>query len=85
MWNSVSTKYLHLNSVPDQTTAMAQGRYVEIAKQVGWDGVIQEEDEIDLERLSDNESEDGRDRSEGAKDGWRKVSVMQGEDGLDDE
>lgn len=83
-WNSVSTKYLHLSSVPDQTKAMAQGRYVEIAKQVGWDGVIQEEDDIDLERLSDSESEDGRDGSEGAKDGWRKVSVMQAEDGLDD-
>ncbi|KIY32235.1 hypothetical protein I305_05185 [Cryptococcus gattii E566] len=83
-WNSLSTKYLHLSSVPDQTKAMAQGRYVEIAKQVGWDGVIQEEDDIDLERLSDSESEDGRDGSEGAKDGWRKVSVMQAEDGLDD-
>ncbi|OWZ53687.1 hypothetical protein J010_03886 [Cryptococcus neoformans] len=84
-WNSVSTKYFHLNSVPHQTIAMAQGRYVEIAKQVGWDGAIQEEDEIDLERLSDSESEDGKDGHEGAKDGWRKVSVMQGEDGLDDE
>ncbi|EAL20326.1 hypothetical protein CNBF1370 [Cryptococcus deneoformans B-3501A] len=84
-WDSVSRKYLHLNSVPNQTKAMAQGRYVEIAKQVGWDGVIQEENEIDLERLSDSGSEDGKDGNEGAKDGWRKVSVMQGEDGLDND
>lgn len=74
-----------MNSVPNQTKAMAQGRYVEIAKQIGWDGVIQKENEIDLERLSDSGSEDGKDGNEGAKDGWRKVSVMQGEDGLDNE
>ncbi|WVQ75397.1 hypothetical protein IAR50_005017 [Cryptococcus sp. DSM 104548] len=83
-WLSAHKKYTSLDIEPAEAQARAQGRYVDIAKQVGWDGVIREEDDIDLENLSDSEDDEAEERTAedpkdgSGKDGWRSVSVMEG-------
>ncbi|ODO01651.1 hypothetical protein I350_06475 [Cryptococcus amylolentus CBS 6273] len=78
-WTSTFKQYTSLNIEPADAQARAQGRYVDIAKQVGWDGVIRDEDDIDLENLSDSDDEEDESRKGGSgKDGWRSMSVMEG-------
>ncbi|WVQ81445.1 hypothetical protein IAT38_003569 [Cryptococcus sp. DSM 104549] len=87
-WVAQTTKYTAPQHAPEQ----AQGRYVAIARSIGWDESAQE-DEIDLERLSDSEDEDdlgelgaggavgkGKEKEKWDKDqAWRRVSVMKNE------
>ncbi|WWC73236.1 uncharacterized protein I206_107202 [Kwoniella pini CBS 10737] len=70
---------------------MARQRYLEIARQVGWAGIVEEEeeDDIDLENLDDEPSNAGnRDKSQGRADnpiGGVKVSIMSGQEETEDD
>ncbi|WWD21036.1 hypothetical protein CI109_105517 [Kwoniella shandongensis] len=89
---SVHTHYSTLlNTTIAETKSQARGRYVNIARGVGWTGEVEEE--IDLEKLDDesgSEAEEGpasgdggvqgKDKGKGkatnAENAWRSVSVM---------
>lgn len=75
----------------EESMQKAMQRYMEIARQIGWDSSL--EDDVDLDNLSDDGGEtqgarggqDVKDGTQANADAWRAHSVMARLDGTDEE